>query len=69
MTKRTVQAVPACDRRWQAESDARTLAEARVIISDKKRVTEAAKAAARISIEKQKEAVAMKSVAKKGKKK
>lgn len=51
------------DKRWQAESDARSMAETKVIQQDKPRLNAAKKAASRMATEKQKEASAMKRVA------
>ena len=53
------------DKKWEAESDARTLAEAKVIAADKARLKAAAVAAKRMADDKMKEARAMKQVAKK----
>ena len=58
-------AMTAQDRKWEAESDARTLMDSQVISSDKKRLTAAVKAAKRMAAEKAEEAKAMKGVAKK----
>lgn len=55
------------DKKWQAECDARTLAEAKVIQSDKNRVTAAQKAAKEMSTKMEKECNALKTVAKKKK--
>ena len=54
---------------YYPNSDARTLAEAKVIMSDPKRLHKAVTAAAQMSIEKDRQAKAMKSVARKGKRK
>ena len=51
------------EAQWQAESDARTLAEAERIKSDKKRSGSASKAATRMAVEAQKEATSMKKIA------
>lgn len=59
---------PYNDKKWKAECDARTLADAKVIQQDKARMKEATKAAMRMADEKMKEATAMKNVASKGKK-
>lgn len=59
------------DKKWQAESDARTLMEADVIKADAKRLCTAANAAKTLKKEKQDEAKAMAKIAtlkKKGKK-
>ena len=53
------------DKRWQAESDARTLAEADVIKQDKPRLDAAATAAQRMAEKQREEAAAMSRVAKK----
>ena len=53
------------DARWQRESDARTLSEAKVIMSDPKRLKGAATAAGKMAKEKHEEAKAMSAVAKK----
>ena len=53
------------DKKWQAESDARTLAESRVILSDPGRLKLAAKEAQKIAADKMTEAKAMKSIANK----
>ncbi len=45
-------AMTAQDRKWEAESDARTLMFSQVISSDKKRLTAAVKAAKRMAAEK-----------------
>ena len=55
--------VTAEDKRWRAESDARTLAEATVIQKDAQRMKAATEAAARMAEEQRKEAAAMTSVA------
>jgi len=57
------------EKKWQAESDARTLAEAEVIGSDKGRLSEAVKAAARLAADAMKRAEAMKKASNKGKEK
>ena len=62
-------AIPVSEREWQAESDARTLAEAAVIKKDKKRVGAAKKKAKKMAVEKKQEAVAMAQVARKAPKK
>ena len=60
----------AIDKKWEAESDARTLMEAGVIKTDSKRLRAASNAATRMKKEKQDEAKAMARVAGlKGKKK
>ena len=53
------------DKRWQAESDARTLMDSQVISSDKRRLSAAIKAAKRMAKEKAVESKAMDGVAKK----
>ena len=50
------------DKKWQAESDARTLAEADVISQDEKRIKAAKKAAETMSKEQMEQAKAMKKV-------
>jgi len=57
------------DKRWQAESDARTLMDSQVISSDKRRLSAAIKAAKRMAKEKAAESKAMDGVAKKKTKK
>ena len=57
--------IRARDKRWQAESDARTLAEAGVITGDRSRLKSAALAAQRLQKKAQDDAVAMRSVARK----
>jgi len=59
-----IDSMSADDRRWQAESDARTLAEAEEINSDEARIKAAAEAAKAMAEEKQKEAHDMQTVAK-----
>lgn len=69
MVKNTVASAPRLskqEKKWRAESDAHTLAEAKVIMSDPKRLTSAAKEAGRMAKEKEDQAKAMKSVARKG---
>ena len=57
-----------CDTgEWQGQCDARTLAEAKAIMSDKKRLNAAAKQASKLAEERLQEAKAMKSISKKGK--
>ena len=56
---------PMVDKKWQAESDARTLMDAKVILKDKKRLTAAQSAAKKLASEKIKEADAMNAVAEK----
>jgi len=51
------------EKRWQAENDARTLAEAKVIVKDSERLNAAKVEAKRMADEKQKEVSAMRSVA------
>lgn len=53
----------ASDKKWEAESDARSLMEADVIKGDSKRLTAASNAAKRMKKEKQDEAKAMAKVA------
>jgi hypothetical protein len=53
------------EKKWQAECDARTLADAKVIMSDKSRLKAAAKEAGKMADCKMEEAKAMKSIAKK----
>jgi len=53
------------ERRWQAESDARSLIEAEAVKMDPKRNKRAKIAANRIAIEKKKEAAAAQRIAKK----
>jgi len=60
-------AMTANDRRWQAEDDARTLAQSIVIQNDEKRMEAAKQAAERMAEEKREEASAMGSVARRGK--
>lgn len=55
--------ITADEKRWRAENDARTLAEANVIKKDPSRLQAAADAAQRMVEEQQKEAAAMRSVA------
>lgn len=52
------------EKKWQAESDARTLSEAEAIKLDEKRMDAAQKAAQRLQEEKQAEADGMRRVAK-----
>lgn len=58
---------PMSDKDWQAEDDARTLMNAKVIEADRRRVNAACKAAKRMASEKEKEARAIASVAKRKK--
>ena len=51
------------DSQWRAEADARTLAEAKVIMADSKRHKAAVQAAAKMSAEQMAKARVMKSVA------
>lgn len=53
------------EKKWRAESDARTLAEAEVILSDPKRLILASQVAKRMASEKMKEAKAMTQIARK----
>ncbi len=55
--------ITAQEKKWKAESDARTLAESRVIMEDPKRLTAAAKQAEVMAKEKAQEAKAMAKVA------
>lgn len=55
------------DKKWQMESDARTLAEAKQIMGDPKRLKGAANAAKQLAEDKMTEAKAMTQVAKKAK--
>ena len=55
------------DKAWQGQCDARTLAEAKVIMSDKKRLNAAAQEASKMAEKQMEEAKAMKSISKKGK--
>jgi len=57
------------DKRWMAESDARVLMDSQVILGNKQRLNAAVKAAKRMAEEKDKEAKAMKGVAKRKPKK
>ena len=54
----------AIDRKWEAENDARTLAEAMAIKKDKPRLSKAAKAAKSMAEEEMVKAKALKQVAK-----
>lgn len=60
-------AISADEKRWRAESDARVLAEAKVIEKDKERMASATAAAQRMADEQSKEAAAMRGVANRGK--
>ena len=51
------------DKRWRAEEDARTLAETRVIVKDRERLTAAREAAQRMADEQAEKAKAMRTVA------
>jgi len=62
-----MKAEPYSEEKWQRESDARTLAEAKQIMTDKKRYTGAKKAAVALAEKAEAEANSMKSVAKKQK--
>ncbi len=55
--------ISADDKKWKAESDARTLAEAEIIKKDENRVTAAQEAAKRLAEEAKKEAESMADVA------
>ena len=55
--------IAAQDKKWEAESDARTLVEAEAIKSDPKKLNAAAKAAERMAVEEMKKAEAMKNIA------
>ena len=57
---------PPSEREWRAKEDARTLADAKAIMTDKARLKAAAKAAKEIAEYRMEEAKAMRSVAKKG---
>ncbi len=57
-------AMTADDKRWEAESDARTLSEAKIINDDEKRLSAATTAADRLAEEKREQAEAMEKVAK-----
>jgi len=59
----------AFDKEWEAQNDARTIAESQVIVNDKKRYNAAIKAAQKMADEKAKEAKAMKGVARRKPKK
>ncbi len=52
------------DRKWKAENDARTLADAEAIKIDRSRMTAARQAARRMAKEEQERATAMKKIAK-----
>ena len=52
------------EKKWQAESDARTIAEAEAIKGDPERIKAAQKAAKEMSEEKQREADALRSLSK-----
>jgi hypothetical protein len=54
---------PQCEADWQAQGDARTLMEAKVIVLDPKRLTAAQVAAKKMADEKMAEALAMRKVA------
>jgi hypothetical protein len=58
-------AIPAQEKKWRAESDAHTLAEAKTITSDKSRHQAAVKMAGTMANEKMNQAKAMKAVASK----
>jgi len=60
MSKNTISAD---EKKWRAESDARTLIEAEAIRLDKKRLSTATKAAKSLANEKQKEAQAARKIA------
>ena len=57
---------PISEKDWRAKEDARTLANAKVIMTDKARLKAAANAAKEIAECRMEEAKAMRSVAKKG---
>ena len=61
-----MKSVPESDKKWEAESDARTLADAEAIKMDKARFKRARDAAKRLSTEKNREAMGMERVAKSG---
>ncbi len=52
----------AADRKWEAESDARTLADAELIKADSKKLTAAKKAAVSMAKEKEKEVKVLKKI-------
>lgn len=58
---------PMVDKKWMAQNDARTLVDARVIMSDPKRMKAAAQEAKKLAGEKMKEAKAMSSIARRAK--
>ncbi|RLC88890.1 MAG: hypothetical protein DRJ03_01225 [Chloroflexi bacterium] len=60
---RAMPSISADERKWRAESDAHSLAEAERIKLDPKRLSAAKKAAARLLAEEQKRATAMRKVA------
>ena len=60
---------PKSDAVWRAEGDANTLGEAAAIQADKPRLARAAKAAGKMAKDQQVKVAALKSVAKKGKRK
>ena len=55
--------ISAQDKKWQAQNDAHTLAEAQTIMSDKTRLNAAAKQAVKMAKNSEKKTVAMKKVA------
>ena len=57
------QPVTADEKRWQAESDARTLSQGTIIKADENRMAAAKKAADRLAEEEQEQAEALKKVA------
>jgi hypothetical protein len=62
-----VPSVSADEKRWRAESDARTIAEAKVIMGDPGRMKAAATAAKKMVEDKKAELAGLKQVARKGK--
>ncbi len=56
--------VTADEKRWQAESDARTLSESKIIAADENRLSAAKTAADRLAVEERKKAEALESVGK-----
>jgi hypothetical protein len=52
------------DQKWQAESDARTLAEAKIVNDDPSRLAAATAMAEKLALERAKEAKAMNDIAK-----
>jgi hypothetical protein len=60
--KKAAQVMPTMDKKWQAECDARTLAEAERIKADKQRASKAKKAAVSMANDAAKEAKALKKI-------